>query len=657
MRSRMTVVRRSLLLPWLCLLVFCAIGAQVRAGDWLPVSPDELAMTREPGAPGAHAIYLYRQVDRDDVNSQEREYVRIKILTEEGRAAANVEISFNQRMESIHGIEARTIRADGTVAVFNGTIYEKPLLSSDSVKLLSKTFTIPEAEVGSIIEYHYTRRFNFGYIFDSRWILSQSLFTRYAKFSLLPSPHFTLTWNSPRGLPEGTEPAKKGAQSIRLEVHNIPAFVTEEFMPPANEMKYRVDFVYLDASIRTNDATAFWKDYAQRQFKSLNAQTGKPDVLRQALAQIVAPEDSAEAKLRKIYARTQQIHNLSYERPKSEAEQQRDGQADIHTVQEVLARGRGSGMQINLLFMSLAQAAGLQADFAYVAPRDAYFFDSRFMNAWVLNDTLVVVKLEGQDRFFSPGTPFMPFGLLPWSETAVRALRVDKNGGTWIPTPIPTPSDSRVERRATLTFDRGTLRGHATVTYTGLEAQWRRSAQSDEDATARTKFLEDWLRWYVPSGINTKLTNTPDWEGFDTPLVADFDFEIPGWAAGAGQRALLPVGIFSNEERHLFEFATRVQPLYFQFPYEHEDDVTIELPAGVRLTSLPKAQNVDLHVLAYSTTAENTQRTLHLHRKLLLNATLVDAKFYGQVRDFFQAVRSADEEQVVVSPDNTAASH
>ncbi len=61
-----------------------------------PVSPDELKMTSEPLAPGAPAIILYRQVDRDDNihTPHEDNYFRIKILTEEGRKHADVEIPF-----------------------------------------------------------------------------------------------------------------------------------------------------------------------------------------------------------------------------------------------------------------------------------------------------------------------------------------------------------------------------------------------------------------------------------------------------------------------------------------------------------------------------------------------------------------------------------
>ena len=76
-----------------CCAVFLVLAGlyfpvTVRAGEgFQPVSPEELKMTSEPLAPGAPAIILYRQVDRDDngQTTHEDNYVRIKILTEEGR--------------------------------------------------------------------------------------------------------------------------------------------------------------------------------------------------------------------------------------------------------------------------------------------------------------------------------------------------------------------------------------------------------------------------------------------------------------------------------------------------------------------------------------------------------------------------------------------
>ena len=70
-----------------------------------------------PEAPGASAVILYRQVDRDDnaKTGNEQNYVRIKILTEEGRKYADVEIPYFRDQANIVGLRARTIRPDGSI--------------------------------------------------------------------------------------------------------------------------------------------------------------------------------------------------------------------------------------------------------------------------------------------------------------------------------------------------------------------------------------------------------------------------------------------------------------------------------------------------------------------------------------------------------------
>jgi len=68
--------------------------------------------------------------------------------------------------------------------------------------------------------------------YDSKWLLSNELFTRYAKFSLKANPDFALRWSWPLGLPTGTQPPKDENGKIGMEAHNIPAFLVEDYMPP-----------------------------------------------------------------------------------------------------------------------------------------------------------------------------------------------------------------------------------------------------------------------------------------------------------------------------------------------------------------------------------------------------------------------------------------
>jgi hypothetical protein len=258
-------MRKPLTVIWaLGALVLFAAAERVQAEDWPAIQPDELTMTSEPAAPGAPAIYLYRQVDRDDSGHEERVYERIKILSEAGRDRANIELRYTRNSQAIAFIKARVIRPDGTISNFDGKIDDKALVSVADQQLMAKTFTLPLASVGSILELRYTLRLDYRYIYDSHWILNADLFTRSAKFSLRPADGFTLTYSWPRGLPPGTNPPADKHSLVELEVHNVPAFVSEEFMPPEDEMKYRVDFVYSGDDYFTKDPVEYWKYYGKK---------------------------------------------------------------------------------------------------------------------------------------------------------------------------------------------------------------------------------------------------------------------------------------------------------------------------------------------------------------------------------------------------------
>jgi hypothetical protein len=103
------------------------------------------------------------------------------------------------------------------------------------VKYLAKTFTLPDVQVGGIIEYSYTVDLGEYMLFDSHWILSDDLFTKKAQFSLKPYRGTYELWSlrwSWNVLPAGTVSPKQGSDgTVRMEAANIPAFQTEDYMP------------------------------------------------------------------------------------------------------------------------------------------------------------------------------------------------------------------------------------------------------------------------------------------------------------------------------------------------------------------------------------------------------------------------------------------
>jgi hypothetical protein len=139
--------------------------------------------------------------------------------------------------------------------------------------------------------------------------------------------------------------------------------------------------------------------------------------------------------------------------------------------------------------------------------------------------------------------------------------------------------------------------------------------------------------------------------------VAEFDVKIPGWASNAGRRAVFPVGIFSAHEKHVFEHANRVHPIYFEYPYEKLEDVTIGLPAGWQVGSVPKPYSQDGHVILYDLKIENDKGVLHITRRLNFDVVGLEQKYYGALRKFFEGVRNSDDGQVVLRIGAASASN
>jgi hypothetical protein len=425
----------------------------------------------------------------------------------------------------------------------------------------------------------------------------------------------------------------------------------EDYMPPEDSLKFRVDFIYSDG-MPEQDQEKFWKKQGKEWYGYFDSFVNKRKAMEQAVGQIVSPSDTPEAKLQKIYERVLQLRNTSFERDKTAQEEKRAKEKDAGSVEDVWKRGYGDSRQINWLFIALARAAGVEAHSVYVAARSSYFFDPRAMNAAQLRSAdIVVAKLPGKDLYLDPGAKFAPFGLLPWYETNVQGMLLNKDGGQWVQTNLPDSSSAKTERKAALALsEEGNLEGKLTVTFGGMEALELRTEERDQDDAGRKIVLEDLIKESIPTGIDVDLTNKPDWTTASSTLVAEYHLRVPGWVSGAGRRALMPVGLFGSPEKHVFEHANRVHALYFHHPYVKSDDISIALPLGWTISSVPAPINQDAKAALYAVKSENDKGSLHLSRTLKVDLLLLDKDKYGALRQFFQLVRTGDEQQVVLQP-------
>jgi transglutaminase-like putative cysteine protease len=370
---------------WALVSVLASLAVTVvplRATDFPPISPEDLKMTSLPEQPGAPAFILMREEVDDDMHNLQSVHARIKILTEAGREYANVEIPYSRRSFTVGGISGRTTHADGSVVPFEGKPFDKTVIKGGNIKVNVKTFTLPDVQVGSIIEYKYELRYDDNILFAPEWEVQQELFQRRTYFKYIPFQNHGsmevqlahgqiangVAWTPFLGVNkapqihriEAAEASYMTAQGqathwIDLDLDNVPAFVEEAYMPPASMVRWRVYFYYQE-NLKSED---YWKSQGKFWSKDAESFIGRDKGVGATVAKIVQPSDSPEQKVRKIYAYVSEMENQDYvpERSKNEAKVL---QIKINKgAEDVLANRSGTHDELNRLFVSMVRAAGI----------------------------------------------------------------------------------------------------------------------------------------------------------------------------------------------------------------------------------------------------------------------------------------------------------
>jgi len=638
-------MRVRLLLIAACLVLPAAALAQ-KEGDWLPVTPADLQIKEVPGNPGAEAIQLYSADLIDDQAADEFVYKRIKILNDKGRDKySDVEIPYPP-VFSIHDLKARTIHPDGSIIEFTGKPFEKTLLKGKfdgiNFKISAKTFAMPEVTVGSIIEYKYRVNTN-GFIRENEWVVQSDLFTVKEDFSMKPQNFRRLSYTI-QGLNES--PVQKNFV-VSLTQKDVPAFQSEELMPPADNYRSLVRFYYGGREIASIDK--FWTEYGKLWYSEAEHFIGDHSEIKAAVLEVLGTETDPEKKLRKLYARAQQIRNLTFERERTEAETKKEKLKDNQNAADVLQRGFGYENEITRLFVAMARAAGFNASIVKVSNRRDRFFQKAFLEARELSAEIADVNLNGREVLLQPGVRFCPFGLLLWYYTDTDGLKLDKDGGVFIVVPAASYEFAASQRVADVTLAQdGALQGNVKVQYAGQEALKRRIAALFTDEAGKKKDLEEELKKSLPDGSVVNLTSVDNWEATEDPLVAHFTLQIQNFASPAGKRLLTPTALFRVQDRNTFSHPQRKYPVYFHHTFSEYDRVNITLPAGIAVDSVPDRQDVKAAFGAYQALTQTSGPLLVSQRVLLFNAILIPPERYAELKDFFNKIQAGDELQTVL---------
>ncbi|HZL29127.1 MAG TPA: DUF3857 domain-containing protein [Acidobacteriaceae bacterium] len=654
------------------ILAATATAAAFAADQWIKPTAEELAMKSVPGYPGVPAAILFKEeITRDDMHVVQH-YDRIKILTEEGKEYANVELNFvstgggNSDFSddlTVGDISGRTIHSDGTVIPFTGKPYLKTLEKGDGYKVQSRVFTLPDVEVGSIIEYRYATRYNDNVYESPSWIIQGKLFMRAAHFVWYPTNREmqnedgqlinAISWFPilPEGVTLGHRAQPGGGpngadqQIYEVTVKDVPPSPEADYMPPIGSFTYRVLFNF--TPYRSTDE--YWKNEGKHWSKSANNFIGPDSSLRAATQKVIEGATTDDEKLHKIYAAVMALENSDYTRERSQKEDKAAGVAKVSTAGDVYRRGRGNSTEMVYVFIGMARAAGMKAYAMLVPDRANRLFAPMWMTTRQFSNTVAIVNVGGKEQFFGPGERYTPYGQLQWEYTYSKGMRQTDNGTDFALTPPMSYKETRTDRVANLTMtEDGKVTGTIDMTYHGATAlRWRQQALRGDEESLRHG-LRTSLEELLPKTLEVKVVSIDNLTDYEKPLAVKF--EAKGTVGTpTGKRLVLPVDLFTASEHAEFTQEKRDLAVYFHYPQTVLDAQRINLPATMSVEAVPPAGKLTMpNAAVYSLEATPAANNVTVRRSFLFGEILVLPKDYPQLRTYYSQFQAKDQESIVL---------
>ena len=655
--------------------VFAAVSPVIVCAQFQQPTDEELKMTADPKAPGADAVYLDIEKVTNDPIHFESVYVRLKVLTEKGKELATVEVPYAKGNRKVTGIKGRTIHPDGTVIPLN--VKPEDLLSEKigQNQFGRVVFTLPSAEVGSILEYSYQYQWDNNDFIPPRWEIQGPYFIHKAHFQFTPFKAFMPT-GSPgtdtgmylvdsrgrtmssliwwRLLPKDVEIRTSVNGSYSVDLTDVPPAPDEEHMPPIQSLLYKVDFYYSYA----HDPGAFWASEAKLWSKDVDKFAEPSKTIQDAVRGLIAPTDSDLDKAKKLYDAVQALDNTDYSRTKSASEMKELKVKEARHAQDTWTQKSGSSEDIAMLYLAMLRAAGLKAYAIKVVDRNRANFDPSYMSLDQLDTTLVALSTDGKLIVLDPGEKMCPFQTVNWRHSGAAGIGESAEGGSLAVTPMQQYKDNVTQRLGDVYLDaQGGITGHINIIMTGQRAlHWRQRALEEDDTELKKEFDREELERTVPEGVEAHVDHFLEMNDPYSNLMAVVN--LKGSLGMATAKRLILPGLFF-ETRSKVPFVSeekRLVPVDMQYGERVTDEIAYHLPDGVTVEGAPPDANIPWpgHAV-FIVKSKTLPSQITIANSLARAFTEAKPEEYQDLRGFYQKVAAADQEPLVLTTSGTQA--
>ncbi|WP_034043242.1 transglutaminase domain-containing protein [Wocania ichthyoenteri] len=643
------------------------------------VSKEELQEKYNPLDSSASATYLYKYRKTFFEHQKEKGFQlitevheRVKIYNKEGFDYATKAINLyksGSHQENARGLKAYTYNlVDGTIE--DTKLKKDGIFKTEKSKYHNETkFTMPNIKEGSVVEYEYkiispfysnVDEFRLQHAIPIKKLEAQFQAPEYYNFKVnmkgflqvipkIENKRDKLQYKNKVPISEnkaldasthyrsGEIEFTKIVSSYSLE--NIPALKEEPYVNNINNyrssVKYELSYVKMPQSTIEYYSTT-WEDVVKTIYKSssFGAELDKSGYYEDDIDALISAVSDPKARVALIFdfVKSRVKWNTYY------------GKYTSGGVRKAYKEQVGNVAEINLMLTSMLRYAGLEANPVLVSTRQngIPLFPTREGYNYVVSCVELPtghVLLDATNKYGSPN--ILPYRTLNWEGRIIK-----KDGTSSLINLYPSEnSKTSILMMADLS-EEGDLEGNfrsVKTNHKALSYRERYNNANEDDFLEQLENKHDGLEI-----SDFKVANAVE---LSKPVMESYKFFKESQADIIGDKIYFSPLFFLRTKENPFKLEKREFPVDFGYPSSSTYRITINLPEGYKVESIPEGTALvlpdDLGMFKYILSQKGSTIQLLIDAKM--NTSIISPLYYETLKAYFKQLIEKENEQIVLT--------
>lgn len=646
--------------------------------DFGKVSTEELQEKFNPLDSSANAAYLYKYRRTYFQYRKEKGFElltdiqeRIKIYNKEGFEFATIKVNLRKsgnEDEQVGSLKAYTYNLKDE-KIEEDKLGKDGVFNTDESKYRNQTkFTMPNINEGSIIEYKYTIRSPFYWSVDD--FVFQDEIPIHKLDASLEAPEYFMFKPNFKGFLQVNSKQERNSDKITFQskdrsddgfsnsptkfhtselnfmknitlynLTNIPALKEEPYVNNIDNYRSSVTYElsytkFPDAPVKYYSTT--WEDVVRTIYESssFDPELNKTGYFEDDINAIIADVSDPLARASKIYnfVKSRMKWNSYY------------GMFCDEGVKKAYKEQVGNVAEINLMLTAMLRYAGLNANPVLVSTRHHGIpifptIDGYNYVISVIETDNGTILLDATNKYSTPN--ILPFRTLNWEG---RIIRKDKSSTTI--NLYPNSKSSNIVYMMASLSDSGVLEGSTRTTKSDHNAMNYREDYLESD---KTQFLEKLENKY--DGIEISDFEVKNDSDLSKPITETYKFIKEYQADILGDKIYFSPLFFLKTSENPFKLGKREFPVDFGYPSESKYVISIDLPEGYKVESIPEPVAITLadNLGSYKFNLVQNGNRIQLVINSEINHPIIAPIYYDALKAYFSKIIELEGGQIVLT--------